>query len=254
MRVVSSEEMKAIESLTTQDMGFGEARIIENVGGNAAEFIENRFLLENDFSEIIVFVGKGYNGANGLCIARHLTNKGYSVRAFLLFSESEFGPVITEQLNFARHFGVKVNSIDDTEQIESYFTQTQDEFLVIDAILGMGFNPPLSNYLFDVVNLINDYATIVVSVDAPTGVAGDNGRVNGNAIHADYTMAIGLPKLCHYVGDGAEHTGKLVVIEAGFPYKTLVGGDKQLLSANDCIENLKRRDSLVIRIVSATVS
>ncbi|MAF78002.1 MAG: hypothetical protein CME60_07555 [Halobacteriovoraceae bacterium] len=242
MRVVSSEEMKAIESLTTQDMGFGEARIIENVGGNAAEFIENRFLLENDFSEIIVFVGKGYNGANGLCIARHLTNKGYSVRAFLLFSESEFGPVITEQLNFARHFGVKVNSIDDTEQIESYFTQTQDEFLVIDAILGMGFNPPLSNYLFDVVNLINDYATIVVSVDAPTGVAGDNGRVNGNAIHADYTMAIGLPKVCHYVGDGAEHTGKLVVIEAGFPYKTLVGGDKQLLSANDCIENLKRRD------------
>ncbi len=242
MRVVSSEEMKAIEALTTQDMGFGEGRIIENVGGNAAEFIEHEFLEKNDFSEIIVFVGKGYNGANGLCIARHLTNKGYSVRAFLLFAEDEFGPVIQEQLNFARHFGVKVNSISDTEQIESYFTQTQDEFLVIDAILGMGFRPPLSNYLFDVVNLINNYATIVVSVDAPTGVAGDNGQVKGNAIRADYTMAIGLPKLCHYVGDGAEHTGKLVVIEAGFPFKTLVGGDKHLLGMEDGLENLKNRN------------
>lgn len=242
MRVVSSEEMKAIEVLTTQDMGFGEARIIENVGGNAAEFIENRFLREHEYSEIIVFVGKGYNGANGLCIARHLTNKGYRVRAFLLFSEDEFGPVIKEQLNFARHFGVKINSISDTEQIESYFTQTQDEFLVLDAILGMGFIPPLSNYLFDVVNLINDHATIIVSVDVPTGVAGDNGQVNGNAIKADFTMGIGLPKLCHYVGDGAEQTGSLVIIEAGFPYKTLVGGDKQLLSIHDAADNLKQRD------------
>ncbi len=242
MRVVSSEEMKAIEVLTTKDMGFGEARIIENVGGNAAEFIESRFVKDNDFSEIIVFVGKGYNGANGLCIARHLTNKGYSVRAFLLFAEDEFGPIIKEQLEFARHFGVKVNNVSDTEQIESYFTQTGDSFLVIDAILGMGFIPPLSNYLFDVVNLINDHATIVVCVDAPTGVSGDNGQVKGNAIRADYTMAIGLPKLCHYVGEGAEHSGKLVVIEAGYPYKTLIGGDKHLLSAEESLESLKGRN------------
>lgn len=242
MRVVSSEEMRVIENLITQDIGFGETRIIENVGGNGAEFIEKRFLTDHKFSEIIVFVGKGYNGANGLCIARHLTNKGHSVRAFLLFSEEEFGSVIKEQLSLARHFGVKVNSVSDTEQIESYFTQTQDEFLVLDAILGMGHIPPLSNYLFDVVNLINDHATIIVSVDVPTGVAGDNGQVNGNAIKADFTMGVGLPKLCHYIGEGAEHTGNLVIIEAGFPYKTLIGGDKHLLSMSDAAVNLKQRD------------
>ncbi len=242
MRVVNTAEMKKIEETTMVDMGFDEGLILENVGSNGSDFIERTFLTEHDPGEIIVLVGKGNNGSDGLAIARHLANKGHSVRAFLLFGPEEFGEELNRQLKFARHFGVKINEVRDTDQLESYFTQTQDEFLVIDAILGLGFRPPLSNYLFDVVNLVNQFSSLLISVDVPTGISGDNGGMSGNAMEADFTMAIGLPKVCHYVGDGAIHTGQLVVLDAGLPLPLTEGGDKFVLNPFDVAYSLKTRD------------
>ncbi len=242
MRVVNTNEMKEIEDRTINEFGFSENLIIENVGQRGADFIQETFLENYSFGEIIVLVGGGNNGADGLSIARHLSNRGFSTRAFMLFSEDDFKDELKVQLNFARKFGVKINEISSTEQLESYFTQTQDEFLVIDAILGLGFRPPLSNYLFDVVNLVNDYASVLVSIDVPTGICGDNGASSGNAMMADFTMAVGLPKLCHYVGDGAVHTGSLVTISGGFPLAAVEGGDKFVLNSFDVAEALKQRD------------
>jgi len=242
MRVVNTEEMKAIEKATIEGMGFDESLILENVGLESASFIEDTFLQDASYGELIVLVGKGSNGADGLAIARHLVNRGHSVRAFLLFSPEEFGEELNKQLKFARHFGVKVSEVRDTDQLESYFTQAAEEFFVIDAILGLGFRPPLSNYLFDVVNLMNEYASILVSVDVPTGINGDNGAMSGNALKADFTIAVGRPKVCHYVGEGAQHTGRLVVVDGGLPLSALEGGDKFLLSTYEVSAQLKLRD------------
>lgn len=242
MRVVNSQEVKQIEHQTMVEMGFDETLIIENVGMNGANFIEDTFLKDYSFGEIVILVGKGNNGADGLAIGRHLVNKGHSVRAFLLFSQEEFGDELNRQLKFARHYGVKINEVRDTDQLESYFTQTSEEFFVIDAILGLGFRLPLSNYLFDVVNLVNEYATVLVSVDVPTGISGDNGAMSGNAIQADFTLGVGLPKVCHYVGEGAVHTGILAVIDAGFPSKLIEGGDKFVLNTAEVAGQLSTRD------------
>jgi NAD(P)H-hydrate epimerase len=242
MRVVNTEEMKKIEKVTMEEMGFNEGLILENVGSSGAEFIENNFLQEYDPGEIIILVGKGNNGSDGLAIGRHLANKGRSVRAFLLFGPEEYGDELNRQLKFARHFGVKVNEVRDADELESYFTQTQEQFLVIDAILGLGFRPPLSNYLFDVVNIVNRYASLLIAVDVPTGISGDNGAMSGNAMMADFTMAVGLPKVCHYVGDGATHTGQLVVLDGGFPLNQTAGGDKFVLNSYDVASELKTRD------------
>jgi hydroxyethylthiazole kinase-like uncharacterized protein yjeF len=242
MRVVNTAEIEAIEAITTQEMGLSEGLLIENVGINGASFLHETFLGELSFQETIVLVGKGNNGANGLAIARHLANKGHSVRAFLLFSPDEFGEELNRQLDLAKHFGVKTNEIRNTEQLESYFTQTGDEFFIIDAILGMGYRAPLSNYLFDVVNLINDYASVLVALDVPTGIKGDTGSMSGNAMRADFTMAVGLPKVCHYIGDGAIHSGQLVILDCGFPNKTLEGGDKFLLGLDSISEGIKHRN------------
>ncbi len=242
MRVVGTEEMKMIEKKTIEEMGFSEELIIENVGVRGADFIEEAFLQKYPFGEIIVLVGRGNNGADGLSVARHLSNRGFSVRAFMLFSSDEYTEALKTQLEFAISFGVKINDVRDTDQLESYFTQTQDDFLVIDSILGLGYRPPLSNYLFDVVNLVNEYASVLVSIDVPTGICGDNGVMRGNAMKADYTMAIGLPKLCHYVGEGAIHTGQLVTISGGFPLIAMEGGDKFVLDPFLVSESLNSRD------------
>lgn len=242
MRVVNTEEVKSIEQKTMGEMGFDESLIIENVGINGAHFIEKTFLEEFEFGEIIILVGKGKNGADGLAIGRHLVNKGYSVRAFLLFPQEDFGDELKRQLDFSRSYGVKINEIKNTDQLESYFTQVGEQILVIDSILGLGYRAPLSNYLFDVVNLVNEYSSLLVAIDIPTGICGDNGVMSGNAISADVTLGIGLPKVCHYIGEGAVHTGKLVVIDAGFPVHFMEGGDKFALNSSDVSKRFIQRN------------
>src|SRR5690606_9492272 len=112
-------------------------------------FIQKEFLTQETFGEIVVMVGRGNNGADGLAIARHLANRGEMVRAFCMFDEKECSSELLKQKKLARQYGVKLNELRDVESLQDYFTQGPGQYLVIDAILGMGFRLPLSNYLFD---------------------------------------------------------------------------------------------------------
>ncbi|MBH48972.1 MAG: hypothetical protein CME71_12460 [Halobacteriovorax sp.] len=239
MRVVTSSEMKEIEKRSFEEFGFSEAMVIENVGLRGADYISGQFLEEDSFSEIVVMVGRGNNGADGLAIARHLANRGGEVRAFCMFDESECSQELLVQKKLAFEFGVKINEIRDVESLQDYFTQSGGHYLVIDAILGMGFRLPLSNYLFDAVGTINEHAAVVVAIDLPTGVTADHGETGGAAIEATMTLAIGLPKTGHYVDDGAQHSGMVAVLDAGFPVQLLEGGDTALLT-HEGITNIYR--------------
>lgn len=230
MRVVNSAEMKQIEDETMKTIGFNESLIVENVGIRCADFIESELLNHHNYGEIVFLIGRGNNGSDALAMARHLTNRGYAVRCFLLFSADEYSEELKNQLNLAKGFGVRTNQITKADQIASYFEQTQSEYLVIDGVLGLGFRPPLSNYLFDIVNLVNNFSTVTVAIDVPTGVDGDSGSVNGNAIEADMTLTVGLPKTGLYIGEGAKHVGEIVVIDGCFPANLLEGGDKAILT------------------------
>lgn len=230
MRVVDYSEMKEIERIAISEFGFTEEMIIENVGIHGAYFIEENLLKENDFGELVVLVGQGNNGADGLSIARHLRNRGYSVRAFLLFPDEECKPELRKQIKLARAFGVKTTELKNFDQLEAYFAETHSEHFIIDAIFGVGFRTPLSNYMFDIINAANDHASIIVSIDMPSGITGDTGAVSSTAIKADLTLAVGLPKIGHYVSQGAMYVGEAVTLDAGFPTSLLEGGDKFLLS------------------------
>ena len=68
MRVVTSNEMREIEEKSFKEFGFTEAMVIENVGLRGADFIVSNFLEQDQFSEIVVMVGRGNNGADGLSL------------------------------------------------------------------------------------------------------------------------------------------------------------------------------------------
>jgi NAD(P)H-hydrate epimerase len=231
MRIVYPKEMKEIDELAISEFGLSEQLIIENVGIRGADLIEERVLSEHSFGEVVVLVGPGNNGADGLAIARHLTNRGQKVRAFVLFPDEMGHENLVAQLNLARAFGVKVSELREIEQLEGYLSQTQEHFLMIDAILGTGVRLPLSSFLLDVINFANQHASVMVSIDIATGITGDTGTMSGSAILADLTLAIALPKAGHFFSHGAIHSGEVIVMDVGIPSRLLQGGDKSLLLA-----------------------
>lgn len=230
MRVANFEEMKAIEKVSAEKYGLSEHLIIENVGIRAADYLWQHFLCEKSYAEVVILVGKGNNGADGMSIGRHLTLKGVPVRALMLFSPQDCSQELKKQIQMGEAYGIKISEMGGSDQVLSYFTQTQSEYFVIDAIFGTGVRLPVPNSIFEVIKVVNEHASVMVAVDIPTGVDGDTGALDGSAIKADLTLAIGLPKLGHYAGEGARASGKVVVLDAGFPLNELGGGNTSLLT------------------------
>ncbi|MBT4793454.1 MAG: NAD(P)H-hydrate dehydratase, partial [Halobacteriovoraceae bacterium] len=235
------EEMKHIENVTNNEFGVGERLIIENVAVKAARVIQKILYTKKIQNEMIFLIGKGSNGADGVATARHLSNKGIKCRIFLVFPEQDYSDELKFQLDVAKSYGVASNCIDDVYQLSSYFQQTNPS-VVVDGIFGTGVQLPMSNFLYDIIEFVNDYAEYLFAIDIPSGIKGNSGSMQGNAIKADTTLAVGYPKLGHYIANGPKHSGELKILDVGFPAHIGLEGNKYLLRPEHMIDLVSRRD------------
>lgn len=230
MRIVTHVEMKEMEKIAQKEFHFPEKLIIENVSLLGANAIVKKLGPEIHLGELIFMIGKGFNGGTGLAIARHLASMGYETRAFLLFDEEDCSQEVKDQFKIAQTYGVRMVHVEELSTLEGYFQQSASPKIIIDAIFGTGVRLPLSHFLYDVINLINQEKAYTISLDIPTGVEGDTGHIQGNAIRADLTLAVGLPKLGYYQSEGARHVGEVEVIPSGLPRDIVEKqGDKFLI-------------------------
>lgn len=241
MRIVTTAEMLEIEKVTVDEFKFSEKLIIENAGFKGAEIISKVVQKHSMPDEILFLIGKGNNGSDAIAMARHLVNRGYRCRAFVLFGPGECGKELNEQLEMAYSYGVKINHIENIAQVESYFDQ-MGSALVVDGLFGTGVQLPLSNFVYDIISVINERAMFIFAVDIPSGIEGNTGFMQGNAISADMTLAIGFPKLGYYVADGARHSGEISVLDVGLPRSLKYAGDKFLLDPSHMIDLVSPRD------------
>lgn len=230
MRIVTHSEMKELEKIAQTQYHFSEKLIIENVSLLAARAIVKKLGPEIKLGELIFLIGKGFNGGTGLAVARHLASMGHEARAFLLFDQKDCSAEVKDQLKIAKSYGVRSDFISEVSALEGYFQQNSVPKIFIDAIFGTGVRLPLSHFLYDVINLVNLEKAFTIALDIPTGVEGDTGFVQGNAIQADLTLAVGLPKLGYYQADGARLVGEVEVIPSGLPTEVIrKTGDKFLI-------------------------
>jgi ADP-dependent NAD(P)H-hydrate dehydratase / NAD(P)H-hydrate epimerase len=230
MRIVTQQEMKELETQAQQKFFFPEKLIVENVAREAASAIVEKLGEEIHAGELIFLVGKGNNAGTGLAVARHLAGSGLHPWAFLLFDQKEFSQEVRDQLKIAEAYGLRTAFMDDLGKIESYFQQNSSPKIIVDAIFGTGVCLPLSQFLYDVIHFINHHKAYTISLDIPTGVEGDTGFIQGNAIEADLTLAVALPKLGHYQAEGARYAGEVQVISSGLPQQLInQSGDKFLI-------------------------
>lgn len=241
MRIVTQAEMKKIEEAAAEKYQFTEHLIVEHVGVLGSQVVEERIKALDTAVDVVVLVGKGNNGADGLALARNLAQPDRSVRAFVLFDEKELSAENRTQLTMARGYGVKVDFLRDMDSVETFFAQNALPKLVIDAIFGTGVRLPLSNFIHEVIHFINENSNYTISIDVPSGIDGDTGLIQGNAIKADLTLAVGFPKSGHFTADGALVSGDVDVLEVGFPpHVVSEASDKYLLTRDNVPYSSKR--------------
>src|SRR5215467_2408922 len=168
MKIVTSAEMREIDRITSERFGVPSLTLMENAGSAVAEFARRSYLDTNLFG---VVCGKGNNGGDGLVVARKLHEANQQVRLLLLADPAELrGDAAT---NYER---LPIKPVIATSSAELNSEAAQAVFsspVVIDAILGSGFRPPVAGLYAEAIEKINSADARVIAVDIPSGADSD---------------------------------------------------------------------------------
>ena len=89
--------------------------------------------------------------------------------------------------------------------------------VVVDALLGTGARGAPTGSVRTAVRAIGSAAGPVVSLDVPSGVDADTGRIDGDAVRADLTVTFHGDKVGLHVAPGRAAAGEVVVADIGIP-------------------------------------
>lgn len=215
MFLVTGKEMAAIDKKAIEEWSIPELILMENAGLRVVEEIKELFPDLTNLKVIIV-AGKGNNGGDGLVIARHLVNLGADVKVFTLGTKSYKGAsLINYQL--AQKLPIKWQSIENEKNLHLLRLSLHYTDLVIDALFGTGFHGSVQGLAQRVIEIINESSSLTLSVDIPSGLDADTGKVMGPCIKADRTVTFQLPKVGLAVQPGCEYAGKVKVADISIP-------------------------------------
>ncbi|HDH12588.1 MAG TPA: NAD(P)H-hydrate dehydratase [Nitrospirae bacterium] len=227
LKITTAKEMQQIDRITIEKYGIAGTILMERAGLAVVSRIHEIFFQNRDFQStehraqstdkrrIVVLCGGGNNGGDGFVIARILHNQGRGVEVYLTARPENLKGDAKVNYDAARKFGLKIYPAG--RFLKSRFSNV----VIVDALLGTGLSKEVRAPLSDVIKKINGLSFPVVSVDIPSGISSDTGRIMGCAVKAQSTVTFGLPKRGHLLYPGAEYTGNLYVEDIGFPQKLL---------------------------------
>ncbi len=203
--IVSSSEMKHFEK--EQFLRKSSYFFMKNAGNKVFKIISKNFSIKQP---VIVLCGPGNNGGDGFVIAKNLDKKGYQVEVYTLTKKNNYKGDSLKALSEYGHGLKNINSL-----------RLKKNALVVDALFGIGLNRKVKGKLKEIFSQINNANTNVVSVDIPSGVCSNTGRILGSAIQADLTVTFHRKKLGHILGFGKKLSGKIKVVDIGFGRKKM---------------------------------
>src|SRR5450631_4116291 len=212
MKITTTAEMREIDRVTTEKFGVPSLTLMENAGTAAALFILENF---RSADRIAVVCGKGNNGGDGFVVARRLHRAGRVVEVLLLAAPSELKGDAATMFERLPVRPIIAQSVQELQAESSRSLGNCD--LLVDAILGTGFKPPVKGLYADAIAALNRGGKPVVAVDIPSGADSDamTAQSSEGIARADAIVTFTAPRPAHVFGELTR--GPVIVAPIGSP-------------------------------------
>ncbi len=207
MKLVTASEMRSLED-SAFAAGATADGLMENAGRAVAVTVRGH-LGDARARRIVVLVGPGNNGGDGLVAARHLHDYGGDVRVFLFAPR----PVTDNNLRQVLERGIEVAQFVEGDAAQADTLRRADA--VIDAVLGTGRQRPLEGDIAAAFDMLKTRRAQLFAVDVPTGLDADTGALDPHIVPTDVTLALGYSKLGLHLWPGSAHAGEVDVLDIG---------------------------------------
>jgi NAD(P)H-hydrate epimerase len=214
---VSARQMGEVDRIAVDEFGIDLLAMMEQAGSHLAELV--RLELGSDLRDhrVIVAVGPGNNGGGGLAAARHLADRGASIRVVLARPVNRLSPAGRRQIGTLLQMSVDccvaIYDLPDA-QLDAELASAD---VVVDAVLGYRAMGEPHDEVGRLVAHIAAASVLPISLDLPSGIDPDTGVASGPAVTAAATMTLGLPKTGLLTASGRSHAGRMFLADIGLP-------------------------------------
>ena len=205
---ITVDQMYQIEN-NGHDMGFLKKFMMENAGAAAVKKLVEKFG-NVESKNILIFVGMGNNGGDGLVMARHLAGYNAKVTVMLLGSPDL---IKTDESRWNWSILKKMLSVKLLFGVDLVFDFSPD--VIIDGILGTGISGEIREPYSSAINYINDAQCFKFAVDVPSGLDPQTGETANIFVKSDMTVT--FHKMKQGIPKRKDLTGQLYVEKIGIP-------------------------------------
>ena len=214
MKIASVKQMQNLDKTAIETYSISQEILMENASISAYELIKKK--LDVSSERFVIFCGPGNNGGDGLALARKLHSAGADIAVILLTDPDKYTGSSSLNYSILQKIGLPLYAVSEIKKINDFISQYT---VIVDAIFGVGLNRNIEGEYGDIIAAINLSEKKVLSLDIPSGINGNTGKLMGQAVEADFTVSFGLPKLGNLLYPGFKYNGQLTVSNISFPPK-----------------------------------
>ncbi|MBA7504047.1 Bifunctional NAD(P)H-hydrate repair enzyme Nnr [subsurface metagenome] len=240
MKIVTADQVKEIENQAV-NLGISLETLMENAGNAVAAQVK-QVLHSAVGKRVLVLVGPGNNGGDGLVAARYLHDWGAKVNICLCASRAQND----RNLELAMQCGIPIIHAYEGRALADLRASISSADVIIDALFGIGKIRPIEGIFKEVLQNVSmvkgtKSKPVLVAVDLPSGLDSDTGEVEPSCPSADITVTFGYPKIGLFNFPGAEKVGKLIIADIGIPQDLEQDIDVELITERWARETLPQR-------------
>ena len=198
---IDSLVARKADRIAIDEMGIPSLDLMFNASKAVADFVMDNYPKK----KILIVCGTGNNGADGLCAASILREKGFDTTVNILGEIEKGSWEFYYQLSQYKQLK-GVLSFNEKEVI--------DHDVLLDGLFGVGLSRKIEGKYYDYIEKLNAYQSVKVAIDVPSGLNPDNGTIMGICLKADVTITFGRNK-CGF--KDSAYTGRVIVKDIGIP-------------------------------------
>lgn len=226
---MTREQVRRFDRIAIEQYAIPGIVLMENAGRNAARVIRHAALPQPNKGSVAIACGSGNNGGDGFVIARHLMNCGIHTGIFLAADPARLAGDALTNYRICEKMRIPITDLRTPEQIEAAVSQWERSDVLVDALLGTGFEGSVRAPMDAIIPAMNRlrarradgqpaaHHPVVVAIDLPSGLDADTGRPANATVEADLTITMVARKIGFDALEADRFTGRVIVVDIGAP-------------------------------------
>ena len=177
-KTYSVEEIQTIEKKEFKRLK-NSYILMKRAGTNCAKKIHK----SKKNKKFIVLCGPGNNGGDGLVISQVLKKLNQNITLYCLEHKAYKGDA---------KIAYNKNHLSKKKYEDLYIPKNS---VIIDCLFGIGISRDLRGFYKKIIKKVNNSKQHIISIDIPSGINGNNGKIMGAAIKANSTYTLHAKKI-----------------------------------------------------------